>query len=350
MLTANITRSKRQAIKGLSPGCFSLVMATGIVSIAADAFEHESIVRIFFTLNQASYAVLCALTLARCLAYTSHVITDLMNPAAAPGFLTTVAGTCVLGAQFVTFDKNYDMGFGLWIVGFALWAMLTYSLFTAMVVREPKANLIVINGSWLMAVVGTQSVSVLGMLLARRISPLQDAFVISSLTLYLIGCMLYILIIMLIVHRLVALPLKAEEFVPSYWINMGAAAITTLAGATLVLHSSVSPWLKDMMPFLKGTTLLSWAFGTWWIPLILILAIWRHFYKGFPIHYDASYWSLVFPLGMYSASTYQMTKAMDMPFLRPLYLSFYGVSLAAWVVVFTGFARRIGAFAKKGSQ
>jgi tellurite resistance protein TehA-like permease len=144
------------------------------------------------------------------------------------------------------------------------------------------------------------------------------------------------------------LPLNAEEFVPSYWINMGAAAITTLAGATLILHSSDSPWLQNIMPFLEGVTLLSWTFGTWWIPLIIMLAVWRHFYKGFPIRYDASYWSLVFPLGMYSTCTYQMAKAMEISILRPIYFFFYCVSLSAWIVVFAGFIRRIGATLVKG--
>ncbi len=60
---------------------------------------------------------------------------------------------------------------------------------------------------------------------------------------------------------------------------------------------------------------------------------------------------MVFPLGMYSTGTYQMAKAMDMPFLRPIYLLFYCASLAAWIFVFFGFLRRIGAtFSKALTQ
>jgi tellurite resistance protein TehA-like permease len=204
-----------------------------------------------------------------------------------------------------------------------------YGMLTALVVRESALNLTVMNGSWLMVVVATQSVAVLAMMLAPWLKTRQEALIFSSLTLYLLGYVLYFLIILLIIYRLILLPLEPEEFVPSYWINMGAAAITTLAGATPILHSSNIPWLQNMIPFLKGITLLSWAFGTRWILLIIIFSFWRYVYKGFPIAYDAGYWSMVFPLGMYSTCTYEMAAAVEISILRPVQCFFYYASLSA---------------------
>ena len=53
-----------------------------------------------------------------------------------------------------------------------------------------------------------------------------------SLVLYLVGFLLYIILITIIIYRLSFFPLNAEEFTPTYWIDMGAAAISTVAGAT----------------------------------------------------------------------------------------------------------------------
>ena len=45
-------------------------------------------------------------------------------------------------------------------------------------------------------------------------------------------------------------------------------------------------------------TMLYWATGTWWIPMLLILVVWR--YLHIPLEYDPLYWGTVFPLGMYA--------------------------------------------------
>ncbi len=62
---------------------------------------------------------------------------------------------------------------------------------------------------------------------------------------------------------------------------MGAVAITTLAGARLILAAPGLTLLSDLLPFLKGFTLFFWAAGTWWIPLLFILGFWGHVYKLF---------------------------------------------------------------------
>ncbi len=67
---------------------------------------------------------------------------------------------------------------------------------------------------------------------------------------------------------------------------MGAVAITTLAGANLMLHAAEWHFLMEVLPFLKGFTLFFWVAGTWWIPLLFILGVWRHLYKRHPLTYD----------------------------------------------------------------
>ena len=153
---------------------------------------------------------------------------------------------------------------------------------------------------------------------------------------FLLGCMLYLLLIALIFYRFTFINLTPETLTPPYWINMGAVAITTLAGARLILAAPDWSFLIEILPFLKGFTLFFWAAGTWWIPLLFILGIWRHIYKRFPFVYDPQYWGMVFPLGMYTASTIQLSKAINFEYLLIIPRYFIYVALAAWLLAFIG--------------
>jgi tellurite resistance protein TehA-like permease len=258
------------------------------------------------------------------------------------GFFTIVAGTCVLGAQFVILVRNPAMGAFLWLLGILVWFLIMYSFFTAVIIRIGKPNLPEgLTGGWSMAIVSTQSISILGVLIAPSLSPWQEALLFLALTLFLLGGMLYILIIPLIFYRLTFFSLAPEEFNPLYWINMGAVAITTLAGATLILNTSQWPFLQEILPFLKGFTLFFWSVATWWLPFLVILMVWRHWVRRLPVQYTPEYWGMVFPLGMYSAGTYQLAKVGEFSFLFPLSRCFFYLALISWLLTFLGVIRRL---------
>ncbi|HET8668705.1 MAG TPA: tellurite resistance/C4-dicarboxylate transporter family protein, partial [Terriglobales bacterium] len=126
------------------------------------------------------------------------------------------------------------------------------------------------------------------------------------------------------------------DLTPPYWINMGAMAISTLAGARLVQNTPDAPFLASLLPFLKGFTVFYWATGTWWIPMLLVLGVWRHLIQRFPLRYDPLYWGAVFPLGMYTVATMQMADALDLPFLAPIAPMMFAAASAAWALAFVG--------------
>jgi hypothetical protein len=86
------------------------------------------------------------------------------------------------------------------------------------------------------------------------------------------GGMLYIWMMSLIFYRYTFFTLEPGDLSPPYWINMGAMAISTLAGSLLILNSPDAPFLLSLLPFIKGFTVFYWATGTWWIPMLLVLA------------------------------------------------------------------------------
>ncbi|MCW5574879.1 MAG: tellurite resistance/C4-dicarboxylate transporter family protein [Burkholderiales bacterium] len=334
----------------LSPAYFGMVMATGIVSLAAHRLGVQSIARGLFQFNIVVYAMLWFLTVLRMVRYPRRFFGDMVDHLRGPGFFTVVAATGILGAQFVLLAVDYRAGTVLWVAALLLWIGLTYTIFTGFTVKEQKPALDKgISGGWLLAVVATQSIAVLSALLAAHVSqPGKLEMNFLALSMWLWGGMLYIWMMSLIFYRYTFFPLSPDDLSPPYWINMGAMAISTLAGSLLIINISDAPFLASLVPFIKGFTVFYWATGTWWIPMLVILALWRHVYKRFPMKCDPLYWGAVFPLGMYAVSTDRMSEAMGFNFLGFLPPAFLYIALVAWTAAFVGLVldllRRAAAF------
>ncbi|SIN82651.1 Tellurite resistance protein TehA [Singulisphaera sp. GP187] len=335
--------------RNLPPSIFAIVMATGIVAIAAKGAGMPAVAWPLFGLNVLLYPLLWGLLITRCRWHHDAVRDDLRSHAKAPGFFTIVAATCILGNQFVTLGVSPSAGLWLWVAGVGFWVGLTYTVLPWLMEQEEKPPLEKgISGAWLVTVVGTQAVSVLGTFVVDDLPAGWGPFI--PLCFWLVGGMLYVWLISLIFYRIVFLPLAPGDLTPPYWINMGAMAISTLAGARVAGLADRSPLVAELLPFIKGGTLLFWATASWWIPVLLTLGAWRHLRRKFPLQYDHGYWSAVFPLGMYTVATKTMADSLGLPFLAPIPAVFVWVALIAWAVTFGGLlVNQLGRFRFDGT-
>ena len=337
-------RGRRDDLKTLHPACFAMVMATGIVAISAHLHAMPVVAALLFWLNALFLGGLLAATGARLLRYPRDVAADLRSHSRGVGFFTIVAALAVFGTQLDLQRGEARLAAVCWAVAAILWAVMTYGVLALLMAKADKPRLADgLNGGWLVIVVAPQSVVVLTVLIAARgLFAAAPSLMFLALALWLIGGALYLWLITLIFYRYTFVALAPADVAPTDWINMGAAAISALAGATLVHHAGLSPLVGEVVPFVRGLTLFLWAIATWWIPLLVILASWRCL-TGPPIAYNALDWGGVFPLGMYSVSTYSLMEILDAPFLAGLSMAFTIIALAAWLLTLLGFlASRFG--------
>jgi tellurite resistance protein TehA-like permease len=128
---------------------------------------------------------------------------------------------------------------------------------------------------------------------------------------------------------------------PDYWILMGATGICVLAGSDILTLHGTFPAVAAIASFVKGTCFVFWSFGTWWIPLLVVLGLWRHVLRQWPLRYEPALWTVVFPIGMYGVATLSFGKAAGLSFMEPLSRGVLWVAIAAWLLVAAGGLARL---------
>lgn len=323
-------------IATLFPGYFALVMATGIVAIAADQQNLGLLAQGLYVITVLAYVVLAVLLVSRMIRYWPNFIADVTNHAKGFAFLTTVAATNVLASASIVIHGWWNLAWALWWASLVLWAAFVYATLIAVVVHPDKPGLQGgINGSWFLLTVSTQSVAVVaGLLLTRTDS---DALAFTAIAAFTLGVVLYLIVMTMVFLRWTFHPLDPTEADPPAWIAAGAVAITVLAGSNILIAADAAPdRVTRLAPFLEGLIVMAWATATFWFPLMIAIGVWRHLVRRVPLRYHPSYWAMVFPLGMYGAATYRMSAAIDLDALAWLPKIELAVALAAWTVTFVG--------------
>lgn len=338
-------------IATLFPGYFALVMATGIVGIAAEQQDLGLLADVLYLIAAGAYVVLAVLLALRIAKYWANFAADVTNHAKGFAFLTIVAATNVLGSASIVIHAWWDLAWTLWWASLALWVVFVFTTLIAVVIDRDKPGLQGgINGSWFLLTVSTQSIAVVaGLLLTRTDS---DALAFTAIAAFTLGIVLYLIVMTMVFLRWTFQPLDPTEADPPAWIAAGAVAITVLAGSNILLAADQAPdRVRRLTPFLEGLVVMSWATATFWFPLMVAIGIWRHLVRRVPLRYHPSYWAMVFPLGMYGAATYRMGAAIDLDALEWLPKVELGVALTAWSVTFVGLGwSLIGAHRARGRR
>jgi len=322
-----------KAIRDLPPAAFAFVMATGIISVGADAFGPAWLSRALLVAAAAGLVVLAGMLLARLVRYPANVAADARAPEKTFGFFTIVAGAEVVGVRLDAAGHPMVTAV-LAMLAAALWLGLTYALPAGLLLTREKGSVLGgVNGTWLLWVVGTQSLAITAAALVKAWPAQAGLLAPAAAALWGIGLVLYLLLVSIILLRWLTVPMTPAALGPPYWILMGATAITVRAGAGLLALPADLPIRVAAGPFVSGFSFVLWSFGTWWIPLLIILGLWRHLAQHWPLTYETALWSVVFPLGMYSVATLAYGKVTKLAFMTPIAHVMLWVAVAAWIAV-----------------
>ena len=331
-VTDSLMGRVRAAVQGLAPGYFALVMASGIISVGAKLKGFDAISTVLLIVCIAGFSILLGLTLWRFVAYRDAINDDFLDPARAFGFFTFVAGTNVLGVR-LGMDGHYVVTALLLGLAGTAWLVLGYVVpWTAVLRKVDRPVVATANGSWFIWVVASQSVAIA----AATIEPVfvtgRRELAVLAVMSWSIGVFLYAATAMIVTLRLMLYSWTPEELTPPYWVSMGALAITVLAGARIV-EMADAPMVAVTRDLVAGVAVVFWAFATWLIPVLVAAGWWRHRLHGVPLRYEATLWSVVFPLGMYAVAGIYLGEADKLPLVAAIGSAALWIALAAWLAV-----------------
>jgi tellurite resistance protein TehA-like permease len=323
-------------LAALDSGSFALVMATGIVSIGCRLLGYPVLAEVLLAATVIGFVVLLIAYLLRAFRFPRRFAASLRAPSSAVAYFTVVAGTNVLATALLAHGL-WSISLVLGIFAFLVWLVLTYGLFSSIVLAGNRPLLREITGVWLVWVVGTQSIAVLATALAPQLPwPMgRDMLGAASVLFWSVGIVLYLILVVIIFLRLFLIETTAAEMGPAYWILMGATAISVRAAAGILMLSSSAqaPLLAETHAFVAGAAVVLWSFGSWFIPALVLFGLWRYFVRRFPWSYEPKLWSVVFPLGMYAVASVTLGRAIDFEFMRGLAAVWVWFGIAAWGIV-----------------
>lgn len=322
-----------------NPATFAAVMATGIVSLAASSQGYGLVAEGLLVANALAGGLLALRQAAQLALFPGGVRARFGDPLDAAGFFTIPAGICVLGSQLLALTGARALALALWWLAALIWLATTYGFFAVLALRPAKGNLArQVDGGTCVSVVATEAVAILAMEFGT------PTLLTVGFALTLVGAVLYLLILGAVFHRLFFLNLAAADLKPSYWIVMGVEAVAALAATTAIEHAPQSTLLRQSLPFLLPFALAFWSMAGWWMPLLLVLGLWRYRRHWADLTFDAPFWGMVFPLGMYSMASHGLGVALHASWAEAVAEVAFWVALAAWAATAAGtaiaFARR----------
>lgn len=308
-------RNKSQKRYDFYPGYFAAVMATGIISLTTFGVGFHIASFAFLLIGILMYVLLIVVYLLRAIRAPKNMWSDLTNPSKMFGFLTFIAGTNVLATCFAIQHRWFLLSMVMGVISALAWFCLMYFMIYRLVFQNERSLHTIVNGSWLLVIVSTESVSAWASAIITY-TP-ADAFWLLFLAYacWAVGIFIYVIFIGFISARMFFNRTSSTDVDAPYWINMGAMAIATLSGSRLALHPNHQEFLLFLKPMIEGFTVALWAWGTWWIPFLVLTGIKKYIISREPIQYHPSLWGMVFPIGMYTAATDSLSL---IPGLRPL--------------------------------
>jgi tellurite resistance protein TehA-like permease len=306
-----------------TPDVFATVMATGIVSIAAGDHHYGKLSDALGVLATLCFAVLVAVVIAAAAARNRKLFWDLTDPDVTLRLFTFVAACAVLDTRL---SFNLAMLRVLGVVAVLAWLGLIVLTARNMAAHRWAALRDHAHGAWELASVGTSGLAIVMGQISYYTHHRGWLFV--AVPVWLLAIAIYALMTSLILWRAIVERRDRDGFAPDSWIMMGGLAIATVAGD--VLHQQLSGWPAAAV---RTVTIVTWVVATLWIPPLIYFGLHRITQRPDVLQFTGAWWSMVFPLGMYSAATDAMAAETGVRSMHTISLVFFWDAFAVWLIV-----------------
>ena len=176
-------------------------MATGIISTGTSLLGPSWLSKGLLVVASIGLVVLGTALVVRLAVFRSSVAADIQAPERVFGFFTIVAGIDVLGVRLAAAGHPLATAILAGLAA-AVWLVLTYGVPASLLLtRERDSVLGGVNGTWLLWVVGTQSLSVTASALVPVWPSQAGLLAPAAVGLWSVGLVLYLLLVSLILLR-----------------------------------------------------------------------------------------------------------------------------------------------------
>lgn len=308
----------------ISPDSFAAVMATGILSVAAKNHRYSWVSVALCIVASLALIVLVVIAVIVTVAKRRAVPWDMKDPQVTMALFTFVAACAVLCNRIAS-------GHPLILPVLGSIAGLAWLVLAPVTVRNLSKRGLTelrdeVHGAWLLASVATSGLAIVTAKLAAN-SGLHQ-WLIAATAIWVLALAIYVVLATLMVWRAIAERLDRDGFEPDTWILMGSLAIAVVAGHDI--HQQARGGLASSV---HAVTVLAWAVASLWIPPLIYFGLHRVEERPRLLRFTGAWWTLVFPLGMYSAATYRMADEIQARSLQTVALVFFWIAMVVWLIV-----------------
>jgi len=316
-------------------------MATIMMALSASSYGYNAVSPYLFMTGMGVFFTVALFLGIKAVFYYKDLLHELLDPERLQYSFSLVGIVSLTGICVSKLFGWHTVTYIFWYVALVLWASITLSTFTILFLyRKSEDRRIedVLHGGWFFVTTGTQLTALLSIEVAGQATGHTLLIQCFSFALWSVGTFLYLIFMTLMIWRLVFYPVTRDTELSPYWMNTGAAAVTTVVCAAL--HQQVQMTggpFAELLPFLKGFSLFFWSIGLWWLPFLIILAVRKQVQGSWAMPFSVGYWEIVLSLCLYAAGTKQLTGLFDEQFILTfsLYVSIAGALVYCFASAFT---------------
>lgn len=315
----------------LPPDAFAVVMATGIIAIAARDHGYDVIDVSLTLLAIVAFLALVLLSIGQLLIAPARTAHRARSPDVVVSAFTFVAACAVLGSRLT---QQHVL-----VAILAAAAALGWLVLAPLAIRDVRARPLAelrehAHGGWLLPSVATAGLAITAADLA--VHHPWPGWTVLACGAWVLAILLHFVIAALILSRVIYTRLTPKEVTPDSWILMGSIAIAALAGAKIITAAKTTTSFHWLLPTAQVVTLVAWVLASAWIPVLLYAEMWSVDHRRGGVQFGKVWWSAVFPLGMYATTTQAVADALRRPGLHTVSLVLFWDSFAVWVLVTLG--------------